>query len=577
MMQNAPGTGTDQRTRISRVSVPRSGDMAAGADLNMRIIQSLVSFVEDELGASRLEELSFTSGVPLDELRSCKGWISLEQAETILAFVRSLLGSNEEFMDACVYRMRESYGPLRFLLWATSPSEMLEMGQKHFSSISTFSRGDFERISDTSFRLRYYSERRESHLMCLSRQAQSRVMPTLWDLPPATLRETACICNGDPYCEYEISVYKNSRMLPLFTGSLIGAALAAGPYYAGLMPSLLDPLFWTSLPLLGGALGYTFELRRANRHNLRVAQDINEGLSRVVVENQETQHEILLLNQRQKDWNRRLEDQVSQRTAASEDLTRRLQSILEEHTTALKGVSHDMKNPLTVILQTAEIMSDDLSEKNRWMIDEQKRAVKKIRVLLDDMLQLESSDVSSMQFLPEPVETRPLIESLRRRLRALAGDTGIRISVISTRETPEAILIDRMVMDRVMDNLLSNAVKYTERGSIVLELSGKPGFLTMKISDTGRGIAREDMRRIFSPGGSDPDTRSSGSHGMGLSVVVRLLDRIGGKLEVMSLPERGTTFWVHFPVEPAGSPEDESPVAGDTDPADRVVTIRKVK
>ncbi len=188
------------------------------------------------------------------------------------------------------------------------------------------------------------------------------------------------------------------------------------------------------------------------------------------------------------------------------------------------------------------------------------------------MLQLETSDVTSMQFIAEPVDTAPLAESLRRRLRALAGDGGIRISVISTREAPPTINVDRMVLDRVMDNLLTNAVKYTDRGSIVLEIDGTPGFLTIKLSDTGRGIEPGDMHKIFHAGGSDPNARSFNSHGIGLSVVVRLLDRIGGKLEVMSLPGRGTTFWVHFPVEsPVTSQEDQ------TDPTDRVVTIRKVK
>ena len=124
---------------------------------------------------------------------------------------------------------------------------------------------------------------------------------------------------------------------------------------------------------------------------------------------------------------------------------------------------------------------------------------------------------------------------------------------------------------------MTNAVKYTEQGSIVLELDGKPGFLTIKISDTGRGIADEDIERIFHAGGSDPDKREEYSHGLGLSVVVRLLDRMGGKLEVMSFPGRGSTFWVHFPIEPLemNSVSRASEIEF-SDPVNRVVTIRRV-
>ena len=545
--------------------------------LNMRIVQSLVWFIEDRFGESRLEALSFECGIPLDNLRSCREWISLQQAETLLKFVRDHVGSDEKFKEACVYRMRESYGPLRFLLWATTPVQMLEMGQKHFTSISTFSHGDFQRITDSRFKLRYYSDEKESKLMCLSRQAQSQELPRLWGLPPGRLEETACISRGDDFCEYNLTVYEKSRLLPVAMGGLLGGVVSLAAFHLSgwTYPSMLYMFFCG--PLTGAALGYVFELRRSNSHNLRVAEDINKGLAELVVESEETRREILAFHRREREWSQMLEEQVTSRTRASEDLTRRLHSVLEEKTMLLKGVSHDMKNPLTVILQAAEIMEDKVSDANLWMVEEQKNAVEKIRVLLDEMLQIQSKDVSGIHLSPERVEIKPLEESLRKRLRALAGDKGLRISLIATREAPEEILVNRMLMNRVIDNLLTNAVKYTEKGSIVVELDGKPGFLTIKVSDTGRGIDQEDLNKIFSPGGSDPERRIKGSHGLGLSVVVRLLDSIGGKLEVMSLPDKGTTFWVHFPNEPfeealkSDTAEDEG-----SDPADRVVTIRKV-
>ena len=547
----------------------------ARADLNMRIIRSLVWFVEDKFGKAKIDALSSEVGISADELRACKGWISLERTETFFKLVRSMTGSDRAFMDACTYRMKDSYGPLRFLLWATTPSQMLEMGQKHFASISNFSHGDFVKLSGNRFRLRYHSSRKESRLMCLSRQAQSEALPLLWNLPPASLRETACICKGDQHCEYVLSVYEKSRFMPVLAGLFLGSILSAAVVLLDIWSFLASGYLWVLTPVLGAALGYIFELRRINRHNLNVAEDINSGLTQVVVESQETQQEILLLHQRQKDWSRRLEEQVEQRTRASEELARRLNSILAEQASALKGVSHDMKNPLTVVLQTAEIMSDDLSPENRWMVEEQNNAVTRIRGLLDDMLELESCDISSLQFRPESVKTKPLEESLRRRLRALAGTKGLRISVISTREMPPFIYVDRMVLDRIVDNLLTNAVKYTDSGSLVLELDGKPGFLTIKLSDTGRGIEKEDLLKIFRAGGSDPATRSADSHGMGLSVVVKLLSSIGGRLEVMSLPGKGSTFWVHLPVEPRVNTGGLSEKSVPSDPAEEVVTIRR--
>jgi signal transduction histidine kinase len=103
-------------------------------------------------------------------------------------------------------------------------------------------------------------------------------------------------------------------------------------------------------------------------------------------------------------------------------------------------------------------------------------------------------------------------------------------------------------LDRVVDNLLTNAAKYTERGAVVVELDGAPGFLVLKVSDTGCGIEAEAMGRIFQPGGSPVDARRGDSFGVGLSVVIRLLEQIGGRLEVMSKPGEGTTFWIFLPL-----------------------------
>src|SRR5690606_479521 len=132
--------------------------------------------------------------------------------------------------------------------------------------------------------------------------------------------------------------------------------------------------------------------------------------------------------------------------------------------------------------------------------------------------------------------------------RALVHGKPIRSSVFRVREAPDEVVVDAMVLDRIIDNLLSNAAKYTQNGSIVVEVAGTPGFLTLKISDTGRGMEPDSLERAFVSGASEPAQRQSGSYGIGLSVVIDLLGRIGGRLEVMSKPNTGTTFWVHVPV-----------------------------
>jgi signal transduction histidine kinase len=118
-----------------------------------------------------------------------------------------------------------------------------------------------------------------------------------------------------------------------------------------------------------------------------------------------------------------------------------------------------------------------------------------------------------------------------------------------------------------------------DRGSIVLELDGTPGHLVIKVSDTGRGIEPAAVDRIFHAGGSAPESRRGDSFGVGLSVVVQLLEQIGGRLEVMSKPASGTTFWVYLPVAAVsrtGPVEAGQPRESTDDALRRVVRIRNV-
>jgi signal transduction histidine kinase len=106
-----------------------------------------------------------------------------------------------------------------------------------------------------------------------------------------------------------------------------------------------------------------------------------------------------------------------------------------------------------------------------------------------------------------------------------------------------------MMLERIVDNLLTNAAKYTDRGSIVVEVGGTPGFLLLKISDTGRGIGPERLEQVLRACGPDPDPPVGGSQGAGLSIVARLLDQLAGRLEIMSEPGEGTTVWMYVPCD----------------------------
>jgi signal transduction histidine kinase len=99
-------------------------------------------------------------------------------------------------------------------------------------------------------------------------------------------------------------------------------------------------------------------------------------------------------------------------------------------------------------------------------------------------------------------------------------------------------------------------------------------MLVLKISDTGRGIGPERIEQVFLGGQPDASPAIGDSRGFGLGIVVRLLDQLGGRLEIMSEPGVGTTLWVHLPVEPPSAPAREERPESLERVLHRVVTIR---
>ncbi len=576
-----------------RIELVRSDSEAAGERedpgretprYNLRILQAAARFVRERLGPDELERIAGEAGISPDQLEGGDCWGTLDQVIRFNESLRATVESDEEYRRAHTYKLKESYGPLRFLLRALSPARVYEMAARHFGAISTASSGEVETDPGRNrIVARYRSSEPESRLMCLGRQAQSAALPTLWGLPPAHLEERCCICNGDDCCEYALKIHEARRWLPQLAGAALGALAAVAAVAAGAQAVPIGVL-WAALPSIGLLVGHLYELRRTNRINFEVGEEIGDELRRLLRENVDAQREIYELHQRQREWSLALEKQVAERTGVMREVVSRLRNLKVERQSTLRGISHDLRNPLQTLTATNQLLAEEAlaaDEETRGLLEEQRVGIESLTVMLDDLVQFASAE-GGLRLRPETIEIPPLVESLRRRLRALVQGREIRSSVMSNREAPDRIRMDRMVFDRVIDNLLTNAAKYTSRGSIVVELDGKPGFLTLKVSDTGRGIAKDQVERIFHPGGSPPELRASRSLGVGLSVVVRLLAQIGGRLEVMSLAGKGTTFWAHFPVEveaatvQTGAEQPGGEAAVD-DPVAEVVTIRRAE
>jgi signal transduction histidine kinase len=306
---------------------------------------------------------------------------------------------------------------------------------------------------------------------------------------------------------------------------------------------------------VGGLLGYLLEARRADRFNARTREEVMGALRQLADDESEARRELLEMHRRQKDWTCLVEEEMRTRTAAIAKLVEGGQELQQARASTLLGFSHDLRNPLYIIqmaaeyLQVAQGVAADAEAAES--VRDIGQAVERMRRLLGELVQVTKAQRPFVRMAPQRLEVPGATEALRRRLRALVEGRDVRPTVFATREVPAAIEVDPLAFDRIIDNLLTNAAKYTDRGSIVVELDGTPEFLVIKVSDTGCGIEPDALDRAFWPEGSNVESRRGDSFGVGLSVVVQLLGQIGGRLEVMSKPGCGTTFWVHLPVAPA--------------------------
>jgi len=511
------------------------------AQLNARVFQPLARYLREQVSAEALQSVVAAGRLDVRSLDGRSLWITLEQGEALLAEARDFFHDDEAFRAACAYKLAEGYGAMRLLLWATSPLTVYVHAMRTMNLVCNH--GTIEVVSSTrtGMHARYRATAPESRLMCLSRQAATAALPTFFGLPPADLREDGCIARGAPYCEYHLRWYDQLRWYPPAIGALAGGAAFGG---LAAITGGLD-VGGLALPLLGAAIGYIVETRRTNAANLSVRNEVSAALREFARSETEARQELLELQERQRDWLRRVERELDARGAALAEMS----GVGEKRLQSLRGQVHDLRTMLTVIRYALEASeANSRGEEESAAVDDGREALAKIDRILRQAMQQWEPGRALVALEPRRVEVEPFSAGLQRRLGALAHGTQLRVAVHATREAPSSIVTDPLLVDRVLDNLLGNAVKYTAHGSVNVEVGGAPGFLTVKIADTGPGIGPERITRVFRPGGSLVDERVDG-FGVGLSIVVQLLAQIGGRLEVMSTPADGTTFWVFIPTE----------------------------
>lgn len=240
-----------------------------------------------------------------------------------------------------------------------------------------------------------------------------------------------------------------------------------------------------------------------------------------------------------------------------------------EHAVELRGqfvasLSHEIRTPLNVVQGMAELLQQypepldpDLSHKIDIIAD----SAEHLNSLVTDVLDFSRIDSNKHSVENRRFDILELSESLVSQYQIQAAQKGVQLQFVTDQLDYQFYVGPIRYIRQILINLLSNAVKYTDAGEIQISLSDQavPGFVQIRVSDTGCGISQEDLRHIFQPyyQASEVGVETPNSTGLGLAIVNRLVTLMGGKIEVQSQPSRGTIFTTELPLELAHNQVDE--------------------
>jgi len=176
-----------------------------------------------------------------------------------------------------------------------------------------------------------------------------------------------------------------------------------------------------------------------------------------------------------------------------------------------------------------------------------------LKSLVDDVLDMARIEAAQMTVNPEQTELGPFVQDVANTIRGLIESKGLSLTVEIEADLP-TLWIDRTRIRQVFFNLLNNATRFTDSGGIRVEVCHRANEVIFSISDTGIGIAAEDLPRVFEVF-RQVDAYQRGGTGLGLAISKRFVELHGGKIWATSEIGKGSTFFFSLPVDKV-DPED---------------------
>ena len=309
------------------------------------------------------------------------------------------------------------------------------------------------------------------------------------------------------------------------------------------------------------------ELKTANTELEMQMRRVQESEERLKVQ----QEEMEITNRELESKNELLERQKDEMEQARRDIAAQAEEVAlasRYKSEFLANMSHELRTPLNSLLLLARSLRDnqegnlnqDQIESAGIIFDSGSDLLN----LINEILDLSRIEAGRMELHLERVEVAGLGETVRAQFEHMAHDQGLSLEVVCEEGAPSHLITDSQRLGQVIKNLMGNALKFTEEGGVTVSFApveagtdlGRSGLepaesLAIRVADTGIGIPEDKQKIIFEAfqQADTGDRRRYGGTGLGLSISRELVALLGGEMQLVSEPGKGSTFTLYVPLE----------------------------